>query len=163
MADSDSDVRSGTAESLGQSFRIKPPLLISKADAVALLKTQRDDVALTLGYIAPAEAKQALEELPVPSAVSRSAALGELLRRPPDNAERALADIAFSAPDTPEFQRALARALIYYSYDQVSSILLQKVQQDDNEQNLLRYLQTLVEVDNPKGRGWPPICSPTAA
>jgi HEAT repeat protein len=154
LDDKDPDVRYGTAQSLGAYFQNKKPISLSKEEISALLQMKRDDVAFVLGYLNPEKTKEIIEQMPAneSATISRMAELGKLLRLPKENYERALADIAFSQPDTPDFHRALSRALTYHNYGEVSNILLQKVQTSPDEKTLVRYLKTLIEVENPKGR-----------
>jgi HEAT repeat protein len=154
LADNDKDVRKGTAQSLGAYFQNKKPISLSKEEIKALLQMKRDDVAFVLGYLDPEKTKEIIEQMPANESanLSRMAELGKLLRLPKENYERALDDIAFSYPDTQDFSRALSRALKYHDYGEVSNILLQKVQTSPDEKTLVRYLKTLIEIENPKGR-----------
>jgi len=127
-------------------------LNISSADALRLLQTNKDKTALALGWFAPEIVEETLAQIPNNQDIARIVALGKLLKLPEENYERALADIAFSSPDTPNFRRALSRSLFYHSYEAVSNILLQKTKDAQDEKTLVRYLKTLIEIENPKGR-----------
>jgi hypothetical protein len=127
-------------------------LNISLTDALYFLQTNKDKTALALGWFAPEIAEQVLAQIPDNQDIARIVALGKLLKLPEENYERALADIAFSSPDTPSFRRALSRSLFYHNYEAVSNILLQKTKDAQDEKTIARYLKTLIEIENPKGR-----------
>jgi HEAT repeat protein len=154
LTDSNWSVRLGTAQSLGAYFQNKKPISLSKNEIKALLQMKLDGLALALGYLEPEKTKEIVDQMPVNeyATISRMVGLGKLLRLPKENYERALADIAFSDPDTPDFCRALSRALRYHDYDVVSNILLNKIQTSPDEKTLVRYLKTLIEIGNPKGK-----------
>lgn len=129
-----------------------PKIKLTESEAQKLLETGRDQTALAVGWaLAPAELQRILPHV-TSQTMARSAKLGGIFNKTATQYERELSDIAFSTPNDPSFNRSLSRCLVYFDYDQVSNILLQKVKDAADENMAARYLKTLVEMENPKGR-----------
>ncbi len=129
-----------------------PKLGLSLEDGIAIMKTGSDQAAFAAGWALPPEvATVALDSIKDPNVI-RNIKLGSIFNKQPEEYQRELADIAFSMPSDRQFERTLSRSLAHFDYDQVSSILLQKVNDCSSEQLAIRYLKTLVEIENPKGR-----------
>jgi hypothetical protein len=127
-------------------------LKVSPEEGVSLLSSGKDTVALAVGwFLKPEDLQKTLGEVGNEN-IRRTALLGGIFSKEPAAYQRELADIAFSSPAAPSFERNLARCLVYFDYEQVSSIMLQKVKDAKDEKVLARYLKTLIEIENPKGR-----------
>lgn len=127
-------------------------LEISPDEAAKLLESGNDKTRLAVGwFLKPDDLQKTLESVSDEN-IRRNALLGGMFNKSPEMYQRELVDIAFSSPDDPKFGRTLARCLVYFDYEQVSNIMLQKVKDAPDEKMLTRYLKTLIEIENPKGR-----------
>lgn len=138
-----------TARLFAKNF---PKLGLSTEDGLALLQSGNDQTAFAVGWALSSDAFQQVLASTQDPTIIRNAQLGSILNKQPEGYQRELADLAFSTPSDPQFERMLARCLVHFDYDQVSSILLQKVKNSSDERMTIRYLKTLVELENPKGR-----------
>ncbi len=124
----------------------------SGEEAAKLVALGKDRTAMVVGWATPTtELPEVLKAAPS-DGIRRSAVLGSLFNKRPADYQRELVDLAFASSDDPNFERTLSRCLSHFDYEQASNILLQKLKDSTDEKLCLRYLKTLIDIENPKGR-----------
>ncbi len=114
-----------------------------------LLSQNRDDVSYALGYFRPESVETFSNELP--SHINNSTALGKAER---EHDKKRIFEVSSSVDNDSNDadKRALARSLQHLDYELISNQLMAKVKAEKDPSAQLRYLKTLIEIENPKGR-----------
>jgi len=115
-------------------------------------------VTLSAGVLYPELLEDTIFLKTLPPAIRASLGLGKaLLKKSSSDIQtrqsysQELSTLAFSG-DGRLFERAVARGLVLHSYEDASSILLQRLKDNKDPRESIRLLKTLIEIDNPKGR-----------
>ncbi len=114
-----------------------------------LLKRGRDDVAHAIGFIAPELMNTAGQD--TPPHMRHALELGKAEWE--KNTQAIIETGNKIDPDSSDAEkRSLSRSLRFHDYGSVSNELLRKIDQEKDFSSTIRYLKTLIEIENPKGR-----------
>ena len=122
---------------------------IPRDDLVSILRAGRDKSAHAIGYFR----SDIREDIPedIPKHILDSFRLGVSERK--DNTKEVF-EVSSGISNNSSYieKRALSRSLLNLDYSLVSDQLIQKVNAEKDLKSGLRYLKTLIEIENPKGR-----------
>ena len=153
LKDSDSDVRWGTAKSLGSYWENQTPINLNEEEIQKLLAKGGNDTAYAVGYFygdkAPAREN-------IPEHTKKGLEFGMLEReRQLSGADEEYKKRLFETAKEARAQgltRTLAKGLEFQDYETVSNFLLGELKQAKDESTSIRYLKTVIEIENPKAR-----------
>ena len=115
----------------------------------SVISQGRDDLAYALGYFRTLEAEKLSASSP--NHVKNSLILGKAERERESGIIFEVSSSVNRESDDVE-KRALSRSLGHLDYEIISDQLMAKIKAEKDPSNQIRYLKTLIEVENPKGR-----------